>query len=124
MPPHDRLNDISFLIIEAAIEVHRTRGPGLLERIYRLCLIHEIRARGLTVAAEQVVPLRYKELMFDAAYRVDAVLFAAREQPLGLLINFNVPVLVKGVRRIMNGARDAALNSRTLPGSGPPSRTP
>jgi GxxExxY protein len=136
MIPH-RLNHISFLIIQAAIEVHRILGPGLLESVYRACLIYELRARGLKVVAEQVVPLQYKDLVFDAAYRVDllvedevmvevkaiaAALDVHKAQllsylrlagkPLGLLINFNVPVLVKGVTRIMNGGHDAALNGR------------
>ena len=136
MIPHP-LNHISFLAIQAAIEVHRTLGPGLLESIYRACLIYELRERGLTVVAEQVVPLRYKSLTFDAAYRLDllvesevivevksiaAILDVHEAQllsylrlankPLGLLINFNVPVLVQGVRRIMNGAHEAALNSK------------
>jgi GxxExxY protein len=68
--PHP-LNDISFLIIQAAIEVHRILGPGLLESVYRACLIYELRERGLKVVAEQVVPLCYKGLVFDTAYRVD-----------------------------------------------------
>jgi GxxExxY protein len=66
-----RLNHISYLIIQAAIEVHRILGPGLLESIYRACLIYELRERGLTVVAEQLMPLRYKGLIFDAAYRID-----------------------------------------------------
>ena len=134
--PH-RLNRISFLIIEAAIEVHRTLGPGLMESIYRPCLIYEIRERGLAVVAEKVVPLCYKGMTFDAAYRLDLLVedkvvvevksveltlsvheaqlvsyLKLTDMPLGLLINFNVPVLVNGVRRKMNGAHEAALNSK------------
>lgn len=136
MTPH-RLNHISHLIIQAAIEVHRILGPGLLESIYRACLIYELRERGLTVAAEQLMPLRYKGMIFDAAYRIDLLVenevivelksiasildvheaqvrsyLRLADKPLGLLMNFNVPVLVKGLRRIMNGADDAALNSK------------
>jgi GxxExxY protein len=132
-----RLNHISYLIIQAAIEVHRILGPGLLESIYRACLIYELRERGLTVVAEQLMPLRYKGLIFDAAYRIDLLVenevivelksiasildvheaqvlsyLRLADKPLGLLINFNVPLLVQGVRRIMHGAEDAALNSK------------
>ncbi len=136
MTPH-RLNLISYLIVQAAIEVHRILGPGLLESIYRACLIYELRERGLTVVAEQLMPLHYKGMIFDAAYRIDLLVenevivelksiasildvheaqvlsyLRLADKPLGLLMNFNVPVLVKGVRRIMNGADDAALNSK------------
>jgi len=122
------LNDLSFLIIQAAIEVHRTIGPGLLESIYRPCLIYELRQRELKIIAEQLVPLAYKGLIFDGAYRFDVLVndtvivevkavevtlpvheaqllsyLRLMKKPLGLLINFNVPVLVKGVRRVING---------------------
>jgi len=85
--PHP-FNDITFLIIQAAIEVHRILGPGLLESVYRACLIYELRERGLKVVAERIVPLCYKGQIFDAAYRVDLL------------------------KRIMNGAPDAALHSK------------
>ncbi len=136
MLPHP-LNHISFLIIQASIEVHRILGPGLLESVYRACLIYELRERGLKVVAERVVPLCYKGQVFDAAYRVDLLVedevmvevkaiagildvhqaqllsyLRLADKPLGLLINFHVPVLVKGVKRIMNGAPDAALSKK------------
>jgi len=136
----DPLNRISSTVIEAAIEVHRTLGPGLLESVYRPCLIYELRQRELKVVAEQTVPLVYKNLVFDGVYRfdvlvndsviveikaVDFILSVHQAQllsyprlmkkPLGLLINFNVSGLVQGVRRVMNGAEDSALNSRRDP---------
>ena len=129
-----QLNKISFLIIQSAIEIHRTLGPGLLESIYRACLIYELRERGLTVVSEQVVPLRYKALAFDCSYRLDLLVenvivvevksvemslavhhaqllsyLRLTNKQLGLLINFNVPVLVEGVKRIMNGFPSASL---------------
>ena len=132
-----QLNDISFLIIQAAIEVHRTLGPGLLESVYRTCMIYELRQRDLGVVAEQLVPICYKEVIFEGGYRLDLqvadqviVEIKAIEnllpvhhaqvlsylrltgKPIGLLINFNVPVLVKGVKRIMNGCEAAALRSK------------
>jgi GxxExxY protein len=127
-----RLNNVSFLIIQAAIEVHRTLGPGLLESVYRACLVYELRQRSLDVLAEQIVPICYKDVTIEGWYRldllvedevlveiksVDVVLAVHHAQllsylrltkkPLGLFINFNVPVLVKGVKRMMNGCEAA-----------------
>jgi GxxExxY protein len=132
-----QLNDISFLIIQAAIEVHRTLGPGLLESVYRTCMIYELRQRNLDVIAERLVPICYKEVIFEGGYRLDLqvadqiiveikavenllpvhhaqVLSYLRltRKPIGLLINFNVPVLIKGVKRNMNGCEPAALHSK------------
>ena len=128
------LNDISFLIIQSAIQVHRALGPGLLESVYRVCLIYELRQRNIKVIAEQLVPICYKEVILEGGYRLDlqvadqiivevkaveVELPVHRAQllsylrlagkPLGLLINFNVPVLVKGITRIMNGYEVPAL---------------
>ena len=131
------LNDISFLVIQSAIEVHRTVGPGLLESVYRACMIYELRQRNLVVVAEQVVPINYKGVIMEGAYRLDLLVgdsvvveikavevilpvhqaqvlsyLRLTKKSIGLLINFNVPVLVKGVKRIMNGCDPAALRSR------------
>ena len=129
-PPNDlsRLNDLSYLIIECGIEVHRALGPGLLESTYRKCMVFELGERGLTVLMEQIVPVRYKTLILDGGYRLDLIVNGAivvelkavetvlpvhrqqlltylkhTDKPLGLLINFNVDLLTKGVIRIRNG---------------------
>jgi GxxExxY protein len=124
----ERLNKISFLIIQAAIEIHRVVGPGLLESTYRSCMIYELRQRGLTVLSEQIIPIRYKDIVLDGGYRLDLIVEDAvivelksvevvlpvhyaqllsylrhTDRTLGLLINFNVQVLTKGVKRIRNG---------------------
>ena len=123
-----QLNDLSYLIIQAGIEIHRVLGPGLLESTYRTCMIHELRERGLAVLSEQIVPVRYKELILDGGYRLDLVVedsvivelksvevvlpvhraqllsyLRHTNKPLGLLMNFNVAVLAAGVDRIKNG---------------------
>ena len=67
----DALNRLSHRIIEAAIEIHSRIGPGLLEAIYRACMIYELRAAGLTVMAEQLIPIKYKDLVLDGCYRLD-----------------------------------------------------
>ena len=121
------LNHISFLIIQAAIEIHKALGPGLLESTYRTCMIYELKLRGLKVVSELVVPVRYKELVLEGGYRFDLLVEDAvivelkaaetvlpvhraqvltylrhTEKELGLLINFNVEKLVLGVDRIVN----------------------
>jgi GxxExxY protein len=90
MQPH-LLNRISFSIIQSAIQVHRALGPGLFENIYRTCVIYELRERSLNVVAEQIVPIRYGPLMFEAGYRLD------------LLVEDQVVVELKAVETILPG---------------------
>ncbi len=122
-----QLDRISYLIIQAAIEIHKELGPGLLESVYRTCMIYELRARNLRVTSEVIVPVRYKELVLDGSYRLDLLVEDAvivelkaveavlpvhgaqvlsylriTDKQLGLLINFHVEKLVLGVERIVN----------------------
>lgn len=122
MNPH--LNELTHEIVGAAIEVHRHLGPGLLESSYRECLCHELSLRGIKFRRECGLPLEYKGIKLDCGYRVDIVvqeqiavelksvqaLMPVHEGQLltylrlggwkvGLLINFNVPVLKDGIRR-------------------------
>ena len=117
----------SRVIITMAIKVHSKLGPGLLESVYRTCLIHELRNAGHQVLAEQVVPIFYDELQLDDGYRLDLLVndsviveikaverllpvHAAQllsylrltDKRVGLLLNFNVPRLVQGLKRIVN----------------------
>jgi GxxExxY protein len=111
-------------IIGAAIEVHRELGPGLLESTYEQCLYHELLARGLQVARQVELPVKYKGVQIECGYRVDLliegqvvvelksvdkVLPVHQAQLLtylklsscrvGLLINFNVKLLADGLHR-------------------------
>jgi GxxExxY protein len=120
------LNTVTREIIGAAIEVHRVIGPGLLESSYMPCLQFELASRKLAFLTQQPVPLIYKGLRLNAAYRVDLIVESSviveiksiesllqvhRAQlltymrltgmPAGLLINFNVPKLADGVRRLL-----------------------
>lgn len=120
--PRDALTE---QIIGAAIEVHRALGPGLLESVYQECLALELGLRGLHFQSQLELPLNYKGLSLDAAYRLDLVVEQAvvielkaveRLLPLheaqlltylklggyslGLLLNFNVPVLKDGIKRM------------------------
>lgn len=114
-------------VIGAAIEVHKELGPGLLESVYKRCLAHELRVLKLNVIEELALPVVYKGKEFDSSFRVDLMiedcliveLKAAEKilpvhgaqiisylkmsnRALGLLINFNVPVLRQGIKRFAN----------------------
>ncbi len=118
-------NSVSREIIGAAIEVHKTLGPGLLESAYQDCLGCELTLRGIAFEKEKPLPLNYKGLNLDCGYRVDflvenlvVVELKAVEKilpihqaqlltylkllnlKLGILLNFNVPMLKEGIKRI------------------------
>jgi len=114
-------------IIGAAIEVHRHLGPGLLESAYEQCLCQELHLRGLPFRCQVDLPLSYKGLKLDCGYRIDMIVgdeivvelkavekilpiheaqlltyMKLAGKPVGLLINFNVPLLTQGIiRRIL-----------------------
>ena len=120
-------NRITSTIIGSAIKVHRATGPGLLESAYFPCLLYELQECKLSVSVEYPIPLVYRSVRLDAAYRADMLVedtvivelksvdsFAAihtaqmltylklSQKPVGLLMNFNVPVLKQGIKRIVN----------------------
>lgn len=114
-------------IIGAAIEVHRTLGPGLLESAYEECLCHELQERGVSFRRQVALPVVYKKVKLDCGYRLDVVVqetvvvevkAVERVLPIhhaqlltylrlsgkrvGLLINFNTETLTRGiVRRVL-----------------------
>jgi GxxExxY protein len=81
--------ELTEQIIGAAIDVHRHLGPGLLESAYRVCLIYELKQRGLAVRGEVPMPLVYKEVRLDVGYRLD------------LLVEDAVVVEVKAVKALL-----------------------
>jgi GxxExxY protein len=120
-------NEITAKIITSAIEVHRHMGAGLLESVYERCLVHELQRGGVKVETRVRVPVHYKDLSLECAYWIDLLVegqviveLKAVEQlawiheaqlltylrltgrEVGLVINFNVPVLKHGIRRVMN----------------------
>jgi len=132
-----RENDLTDRIIGAAIEVHRHLGPGLLEAVYEECLCYELSQRGLKFQRQAPLPINYKGIKFESAYRMDLVVedaivieIKATEEMLpvhsaqlltylkssnkrvGLLINFNVPILKNGLKRIVNHYAGASLAPR------------
>jgi GxxExxY protein len=127
MQEKDRLDQITRRIIGAAIEVHKTIGPGLLESAYEACLSYELRQLGFKVEQQKAGPVVYKKVELDCGYRLDLVVedsviveIKAVEQlapihdaqvlsylrisgkRVGLLINFHVRVLKDGLKRIVN----------------------
>ena len=127
----DPINQLTRQIIGAAIEVHRELGPGLLESAYEECLCHELRLRGLAFERQVPLPLVYKGAKLDCGYRIDVLVerrvvvevksvecvLPIHEAQLltylklggwrvGLLINFNVPLLKDGIRRLIVGYDD------------------
>jgi GxxExxY protein len=124
-------NEITESIIGAAIEVHRLLGPGLLESAYEECLCHELGLRGIPFKRQLPLPVSYKGVMIDCGYRLDILvkelvvveikaiegLLPIHEAqlltylklggwPIGLLINFNVPLLKNGIRRLVLGLKE------------------
>ncbi|HZW11163.1 MAG TPA: GxxExxY protein [Phycisphaerales bacterium] len=124
----DGLNRLSERVIGCAIEVHRQLGPGLLERIYEDAMVYELHAAGLLVDRQVPVPVRYKDvelhgqrldiiverqivLELKAVEKIPEVYVSQlvsylriSDLPLGLLINFNVPILTRGIHRRINSA--------------------
>lgn len=121
---HKQLTDS---IISAAIKVHKALGPGLLESAYESCLAHEFGLRGITFQRQVSVPLIYEGLQVDCGYRLDLLVadtvvleiksverlltiheaqlltyLRLMRKPVGLLMNFNTPLLRDGlVRRVL-----------------------
>ncbi len=123
------LNKLTEQIIGAAIHVHRTLGPGLLESAYEACLHQELVTRGMAVERQKPLPLSYGDVALDCVYRMDMVVENAvvvevksvtkldrvheaqllsylklSKKCVGLMINFNVNVLTEnGIKRRVNG---------------------
>jgi GxxExxY protein len=125
------INDITEAIIGAAISVHRELGPGLLESAYEACLAYELTERKLQIERQKGLPVVYRGVELDCGYRIDLLVenqvvveLKAVEslEPIhdaqvlsylklsgcevGLLINFNVKVLKKGIRRLVNNFQE------------------
>ena len=71
--PTEKIDSLTGKIIQAAIEVHRALGPGLLESTYEVCLIYELRLRKLKIEAQKTIPVFYKDVMLDCGYRADLI---------------------------------------------------
>ena len=122
----DDEEEIGKAIVNAAFKVHSELGPGLLEKIYEVCLAHELRKTGYTVERQKEIPIQYDGITFDEGLRLDLLVedkviieIKAVDEinpvwqaqvlshlkltglRLGYLINFNVPLIKNGIKRII-----------------------
>ncbi|HRH67905.1 MAG TPA: GxxExxY protein [Flavobacteriales bacterium] len=124
-------NEVSSLVIKAAIAVHRALGPGLLESVYQVCLLAELKSMGLRAEEQVAVPIVYRGVRLANDLRIDLLVedriiveikavdelhpihtaqlltyLKLTNKKLGLLINFNTTKLIEGLERVMNGYLD------------------
>jgi GxxExxY protein len=120
-------NELSKIVFDCALKVHKALGPGLLESAYEECLYYELKKTGLNVVKQKALPLVYEDVQLDIGYRLDIIIegklileiksvdtlndihFAQlltylklTNCKLGLLINFNVVLIKDGIKRIAN----------------------
>lgn len=132
----ETLERLATQILDAAFEVHRHLGPGLLESAYQIALCHELARIGIAFECEKSMPVRYKGVALDCGYRLDLIVsdeiiielkcvgdllpiheaqlltyLKLANKPLGFLINFNVRLLKHGLKRIVNGLPESNLTS-------------
>ena len=123
-----KLNDLSSKVIQAAINVHKELGPGLLESVYQVCMVIELKALGIGIESEVPLPIYYRgQRVHEEGFRMDLLVenkiivelksvekvknvhkkqlltyLRLAKKPLGLLINFNEALLKDGITRIIN----------------------
>ena len=120
-------NELSKIVLDLGMKVHKTLGPGLLESVYEECLFYEIKKYGLSVDKQKALPLIYEDIKLDAGYRVDLwvekkliieiksvealndlhlaqtlTYLKLSDCKLGLLMNFNTILFKNGIRRVLN----------------------
>lgn len=120
-------NDISAIILDCAIKVHKTLGPGLLESVYSAALAYELRKHNLKVVVEQPIPVVYEEIKLEIGFRADLIVenkvvveiksveaispvhakilltyLRLTNKKLGLPVNFNVNLLKEGLKRVVD----------------------
>jgi GxxExxY protein len=125
-------NEIGAIIVDAAVTVHRELGPGLLESVYEVILAYELGQRGLSVTRQVPISIRYKQMIFEEAFRADLVVEgkvvielkcleqineAHKKQlltylrltglKLGFLLNFGEALMKRGIIRTVNGIEDS-----------------
>jgi GxxExxY protein len=121
------IEEVGFLIVNSAIKVHRTLGPGLLEAVYQKCLSYELETQGLRIASEVPIPVRYESITVDVGFRADILVeqkviienkavggispiheaqlltyLKITGMRLGYLLNWNVALMKDGIKRMVN----------------------
>ncbi|OOG78230.1 GxxExxY protein [Algoriphagus sp. A40] len=125
--PTDFEEEIGKAVVHAAFTVHKSLGPGLLERVYEVCMEHELKKNGFEVRRQVDIPICYDGIWFDEGLRLDLLInervivelkavdvvnpvwqaqiishLKLSKLNLGYLINFNVPVIKSGIKRFIN----------------------
>ena len=126
-PISSRTEEITKIVLDAAYQVHTALGPGLLESVYEVCLVHELRLQNIQVKSQLSLPVIYKGIEVDSGFRLDILVedcviveikssdiitpvhcaqlltyLKLTDIRLGLLLNFNVAHLRDGIKRIIN----------------------
>jgi GxxExxY protein len=121
-------NEISRIVVEEALHIHKSIGPGMLESAYTHCLCYRLRLRGLSIRTEVPVPLIFEEVKLECGYRADILVenivvleiksieaiadihlaqtltyLRFLNLKLGLVLNFNTVLMKNGIRRVVNG---------------------
>jgi GxxExxY protein len=124
----EEIEQIAAQVVDAMLKVHRALGPGLFEKTYQACLAYELRSRGIEVGCEVDLPVRYGAIEVEVGYRIDMLVAeciivenkSVQAMPpvyeaqlltylklsghqLGFLVNWNVPLIKDGIKRMVNG---------------------
>jgi len=124
-------NEIAKIIVDAAFQIHKKLGPGLLESVYEIVLAYELKKRGLNVKRQVPVAIGYDDIKFDEGFRADLIVeekvivelksvekvvpvhkkqlltyLRLADKRLGLLINFGVELIRDGISRVVNGLKE------------------
>jgi GxxExxY protein len=127
MKTREEIEEIAKQLVDCLFKVHRVLGPGLLESTYQTCMAHELRLRGFHVRCEVALPVRYEGIDIEAGYRIDMLVEdciivenkSVQKMPqipeaqlltylklsgrkLGFLVNWNVPLIKDGIKRMVN----------------------
>jgi len=127
MNPSEFEEEIGSAIVNASYNIHRELGPGLLEKVYEVCLEYELKKSGYRVERQISIPINYKGIVFDEGLRLDILVenkvvveikavdmlnpvwkaqiishLKLLDKNLGFLINFNVPLIKNGIKRYVN----------------------
>ena len=123
----EEIERIASVVVDAMLKVHRALGPGLLESTYQACLAHELGIRGIAVRCEVSLPVNYDGILIEAGYRIDMLVadciivenksvqtlapiheaqlltyLKLSGHRLGFLVNWNVPLIKDGIKRMVN----------------------
>jgi GxxExxY protein len=124
---NEEIEEIGKEVVNSAFKVHKSLGPGLLEKVYEICLAHELKKSGLKIQRQVDIPIVYDNLIFEEGLKLDLLVegkiivevkavdlvnpvwdaqiishLKLTGMSLGYLINFNVPIIKKGIRRFIN----------------------